>query len=255
MIRAAAIAIALSLGTPATAQRLSVVAGLSQERVSIGASFDGTEILIYGAVKREQPIIAAPPLAVILTVAGPDQRVTVRRKERLAGIWVNRAAVEVDRAPSFYAVASSGPLDQVLRDTDDLRHRITTRRAIRSVGAPMEIADAAAFTEALIRIRQNDDLYQTNPRTVRFDEQTLFSANIALPANLVEGNYRLRIFLTRDGEVVKTHEEVLFVQKVGLERFLYLLAHERPLIYGLLAVAVAVGAGWGASAAVRAIRG
>ena len=38
----------------------TIVSGLSQNRVSITADFDGSEILIYGAVKRETP---APPRA------------------------------------------------------------------------------------------------------------------------------------------------------------------------------------------------
>ena len=49
----------LLLALPAVAEE-SIVAGMSQNRVSITADFDGSEILIYGAVKRETP---APPIA------------------------------------------------------------------------------------------------------------------------------------------------------------------------------------------------
>ncbi len=238
----------------APAQDVGVVARLSQTRIAIGTSFTGSEILIYGAMKRLAPL-ADPPLAVIVTVAGPLQPVTVRRKDRWGGIWVNRAAVDVDAAPSFYAVATSGPIPEVLSETSDLRHRITIPRAIRSVGAPPEIADATTFTDALIRIREAADLYQTRPSTVRIEDETLFSTDIALPANLVEGNYTARVFLTRDGRVEATFETVIFVQKVGLERFLYVLAHEQPLLYGLMSLAIAIAAGWGASAAFRYLQG
>lgn len=232
-----------------------VVAGLSQNRIAITANFDGSEILIFGAVKRETPIPDdLGRLEVIITVAGPSRPVMVRRKAKRYGIWVNTDAVEVDLAPSFYAVATSGPLEEVLLNVEDLRNKISIPRAIRSVGAPMTVSDAVNFTEAVIRIRTANELYQVRENTVEVSEETLFDTSIKLPANLTEGNYAARIFLTRSGRVVDRYETEIFVQKVGLERWVYALAHERPLVYGLLSLAIAIAAGWMASALFRYIR-
>lgn len=232
----------------------SVVLGLSQNEIAITTSFDGSEILVFGAVKRDVPVPEGPPLEVIVTVAGPSVPVMVRRKGRRLGIWVNTDAVEVDRAPSFYAVATSGLLRDVLRDTEDLRYQISVPRAIRSVGAPMEISDAASFTEALIRIRTDADLYQLQENHVVVDEQTLFRGRIELPAALTEGAYVTRIFLTRDGAVVADYETAIDVRKVGMERWLFTLSREQPFIYGLMSLAIAILAGWGASAAFSLLR-
>jgi uncharacterized protein (TIGR02186 family) len=213
--------------------------------VAITATFDGRDILVFGAVKRDGPPDPRP-LEVVITVSGPLTPVMVREKERRFGLWINTAAVAVDAAPSFYAVASSAPLDQALSETEDLRHAITIPRVIRSVGN--EVEDAAAFTEALIRIRAGEGLYRVMDSAVLFTEETLFRVEIALPANLIEGAYDTRIFLTRDGTVVDAYETAIEVRKVGIERWLFNLSRERPLIYGLLAIALAVGAGWGAQA-------
>ncbi|MEM8692374.1 MAG: TIGR02186 family protein [Pseudomonadota bacterium] len=231
-----------------------VVLGLSQDEVAITTQFDGSEILIFGAVKREEAIPEGPPLQVIVTVAGPSEPVTVRRKEKRFGIWVNTDAVEVDRAPSFYAVATSGLLREVLSNVEDLRNKISVPRAIRSVGAPMSINDAGSFTEALIRIRRANQLYQLLENQVVVDDQTLFRTSIRLPAALTEGAYRTRIFLTRKGKVISQYETSIDVRKVGLERWLFTLSREMPLIYGLMSLAIAIAAGWGASAAFRLIR-
>lgn len=244
----------LLLLAPVLGRAETVVLGLSRDQVSITTSFDGSEILIFGAVKRETPIPEGPPLQVIVTVAGPETPVAVRRKSRWFGLWINTAAVTVDSAPSFYAVASTAPLSEVLSHVENLRHRISIRRAIRSVGAPSEIRDAAQFTEALVRIRENQQLYQQMEGTVSLDEQTLFRTAIELPANLVEGDYTVRIFLTRGGQVVSGHETTIDVRKVGLERWLYVLSREQPLIYGLMSLAIAIAAGWGASAVFRLVR-
>ncbi len=246
------LALILALALPSAAEE--VVADLSQNRISISADFDGSEILVFGAIKRETPIDHETELGVIVTVAGPQQPVMVRRKSRVAGIWINTSGVEIDRAPSFYAVATSRPLHDVLLQIEDLRHRITPSRAIRSVDAPDDVTDSGAFTQALIRIRSGSDLYQVKEGGVQVLEETLFRSSFELPSNLVEGNYAVRIFLSRDGRVTSRYLTEIYVQKVGLERFLYTLSRERPLVYGLLSLAIAAAAGWGASAVFRYIR-
>ncbi len=239
---------------PALAADEQVVLGLSQDRVAITATFDGSEILIFGAVKRETPIPPGPPLEVVVTVAGPSYPVTVRRKERRFGIWVNTDSVLVDLAPSFYAVATSSPFKQALTDTEDLRYRISIERAIRSVGAAMHIREAQAFADAVVRIRESENLYSIRENTVAVDEQTLFRTSIAMPADLTEGDYKARIFLTRSGKVISQFETSIDVRKVGLERILFNMSRQQPIIYGLMSLVIAIAAGWGASTAFRLLR-
>jgi uncharacterized protein (TIGR02186 family) len=253
MIRAALAALTLALALPAAAAEERIVSGLSQNRVSITADFDGSELLIYGAVKREAP---APDtqLQVIITVEGPSAPIVIRKKDRVAGIWINREKVTVDSAPSFYAVATTAPLRNILSETDNLRYRITVPRAIRAIGLSGEAAEPDAFIDALLRIRREEGSYRSLQGAVKLSEETLFRTDIMLPSNLTEGEYKVRLFLTREGRVVDHQDRVIFVRKEGLERFLFNLSREEPVAYGLLALLLAVLAGWGASEAFRLMR-
>jgi uncharacterized protein (TIGR02186 family) len=118
----------------------------------------------------------------------------------------------------------------------------------------MNITNSAAFTEALIRIRRKSNQYQLIEDGVTVDQQTLFRANVQLPAALIEGDYNTRIFLTREGKVIAQYETVIDVRKVGLERWLYNLSREQSLVYGLMSLAIAIAAGWAASAAFALLR-
>ncbi len=240
----------LLLAVPAKAEE--IVLGLSQDEVAITATFEGSEILIFGAIKRDGPVEVPGDLGVIVTIAGPDEPVTVRKKDRRLGIWVNTEAVEIEVAPTFYAVATNRPLDEILTSTEDLNTRISMQRAIRSVGATAE--SAQNFTDALIRIRASQGLYQTIPEGVSVAEEALFRALIPLPANLTEGDYVAEIYLTRDKRIIDLYTTTIPVKKVGLERWLYNLAHENPFLYGLMSLSIAIAAGWGASAAFSAFR-
>ncbi|WP_147107988.1 TIGR02186 family protein [Tateyamaria sp. syn59] len=243
--------IALLFALPVRAEE--VVLGLSQDEVAITTSFDGSEILIFGAVKRETTIPESE-LGVIVTIAGPPEPVTVRRKERRFGIWVNTDAVELDGAPSFYAVATNAPLDDVLGIRDNLLHKVSVPSKLRSVDTPNTVLDASAYVAALIRINTSAGTYQLLEDTVIVDQDTLFRTRIRLPAALTEGAYETRIFLTREGQVVASYETAIDVRKVGLERWLFTLSRENPFWYGIMSLAIAIAAGWTASAAFSLLR-
>jgi uncharacterized protein (TIGR02186 family) len=248
MIRLLSLLCLLSL--PAQAEE--IVLGLSRDEVAITANFDGSDILIFGAIKRDAPAPTDEKLGVIITVAGPDGPVTVRRKDRRFGIWVNTDAVNVAVAPSFYAVATNLPLSEVLDSEADSRARISIANAIRTYG--QTDGYETDFEDALIRIREDQRLYQTLPSSVLVEDETLFSTDISMPANLTEGNYTAEIYLTRGGRIVDVYVTEIPVKKVGLERWLYNLAHENALLYGLMSLAIAIAAGWGASAIFSVFR-
>ncbi|SMH49093.1 TIGR02186 family protein [Maritimibacter sp. HL-12] len=243
------VAALVAFALPASAQQEGIVAGLSQNAVQITATFVGSEILIFGAVKRDAPAPAGD-LGVVVVVEGPSDPITVRRKEKRMGIWVNTDAVEVEAAPSFYAIATSAPFDEIISPELNRERDISIPESVRIL-EDETATDTESFAEAVIRIRSKAGLYMINEGAVTMSEDTLFNTRIELPSNLTEGDYQARIYLTRGGELVAEHSASIDVRKVGLERWLYNLAHEQAFLYGLMSLAIAIAAGWGASAFFR----
>ena len=231
-----------------------IVSGLSQTKVAIDASFDGTSILIYGAATREEKPPVWPLLQVIITVEGPVQPIVVRQKARVAGIWVNQGWVAFDGAPSFYAVMTTGALDDILSEDEDVKHSISIPREIGAVRLGAASGAATEYLAALQRIRGAAGSYRLDLNSVLLLQQSLFRTQVVLPANLIEGDYRVRIFLTRGGAVVDMQDSQITVRKEGVERFLFRMAQDQPLLYGLIALLMAVLAGGGASELFRRLR-
>ena len=243
--------IAVLLALPVQAE--TIVSGMSETNVSIGADFDGTSILIYGAAAREDKPPVWPLLHVVVTVKGPVQPIFVRKKERVAGIWINQGWVAYDGAPSFYAVMSTGPLGDILSAEADAAHDISIPRGIGAVRLGASSGSAADYLAALRRIRGAEGSY-LQADTVLLLQQSLFRTEVTLPANLIEGDYEVRIFLARGGAVIDEQRGRITVRKAGLERFLTRLAQDQPLIYGLIALLLAAVAGGGASELFRRLR-
>lgn len=239
----------LPFGAPKMAHSEDIVAALSQNRISITANFDGSEITVFGAIKRDEPIPQTEePLDVIITVSGPERVETVRRKDRRAGIWINVEATPVGYVPTFYSVLTSR---EMLKDLPNITDTIWSITAQERILAGFKGDEAR---EALLRIRSDEGLYKVREGAIEVIEDTLFRASVKLPANLTEGDYRTHLYLIRDGAVIDHHHTAIFVRKVGIERWLHALAYQHALLYGLLAVLVAVIFGWAASETFRILR-
>lgn len=227
-----------------------VLAGLSQHSVSLTTGYSGSQLFVYGAVKH---VSGSPerPLDIIVAITGPTAPVMVRKKERQFGIWMNGPGVQIDAAPSFYAVATTKSFRETISWTDDMRYSVGLDHVIRLVDAPDWVTDREEYRRAVSRLRTQQGLYAVLPGAVTLTDDTLFETRIRLPASLVEGDYIARVFLLSDKEVIDVFDDKVEVRRAGIGRFVYTAAQEWPALYGLMSIVVALVAGWLASAFFR----
>ena len=105
-----------------------------------------------------------------------------------------------------------------------------------------------------MRIREREGLYSVRDGAVSVAEDTLFQARFELPANLTEGIYTAEFFLVRNHEVISSGATDIVVEKTGLERWMFNLSKNEPLLYGMLSVLLALVAGWLAAATFRLLK-
>ncbi len=222
-----------------TAQAL--VADLSSHLIAISTGFNGTDVVLFGAIDG--------PGDVAVVVMGPKGRVTVRHKERVAGLWMNRRAMVFDQVPSYYAVATSRPLESLASPAVLGRHGIgLDHLSLMAVSGSSHADLMPAYRSALIRAKQRDGLYGVGDGQVVFLGQRLFRTTISFPAEVATGAYAIDVFLIRDHDVVSAQTTPLIVNKVGLSAGISEIAQRQPALYGLAAVFGAFAIGWLAGA-------
>ena len=232
-----------------------IITDMNLDAVPITARFSGSEILIFGAIARSRDLAPGEPEPdIVIEVAGPSQPIIVRKKARVSGVWTNREAQRIASAPSFFAIASTGELTDILRPTELKSSKLRLEDAVYFAGSTASTSDPADFLQAVLRLRVKNGLYKILPGRVRLDSATLFSTRIDLPANIVEGDYRMRALLVRGGRIVHEVIQTIPVRKAGLDRDIYVFSRKQPFLYGLAAVALALFTGWGASAFFRRLR-
>jgi uncharacterized protein (TIGR02186 family) len=223
----------------------ALVADLSHHLIAITTAFVGTNVVLFGAAEGGGDIV--------VTVHGPRQDQIVRRKARVAGIWINRERLAFRQVPSYYAVASTGPLEQIARPDVLARMEIGTEHIkLEPIDAAgLEISEIAAFQDALIRRKQEQGLYTRSPGRINFIGEQLFRTTLVFPANVPPGIYQVQVLEMQDGFAADAQRSTLVVSKVGLEADLFDFAQNRAALYGLTAIALAIVSGWLASVIFR----
>jgi uncharacterized protein (TIGR02186 family) len=245
LIRAAGLATVLLLPSPCSHAQDLFLSDLMDHRISITAGFTGTDVFIYG--------VKQGPGDVVVVLRGPPVDYAVRRKERIAGIWLNTDRVDFPGVPSFYAIASSKPLDEVMTAAVQAREEVGVGRLKIAPAEDAGATDVAAFTGALLRVKQSAGLYQGDVATISFNNKPLFSGKVHFPANVPTGTYSIKVLLLRDGEVAGAQTIPLQISKGGSDAWVYDRAHDQAAAYGLCAIVGALLLGWAAHLVFRKI--
>ncbi len=240
------LAVVFLLAGPAAVRAEALVADLSSHLIAITTGFQGSELLLFGAIDGEGDVV--------VLVRGPEEPLKVRRKDRIGGVWINRDEVTFKKAPVFFRMASSRSMEDFVPYALLSRHRMGLRfLEIPAADETVPQAKVTSFRTAMIRAKTREGLYTLGEGTVTFLGDRLFRTNVVFPPNVPTGTYTIEVFLVRDGHVVGAQTTPLIVSKVGLGAEVFLFAHRHAALYGILSVILAMLAGWLGAVAFRKV--
>ncbi|WP_181408182.1 TIGR02186 family protein [Pararhizobium mangrovi] len=221
--------------------------GISTSEIAVKSNFSGAEITIFGAIVDANPFaLALDQYDLVVTLEGPKLATTVRRKQRVFGIWINRHSVDFHPIPTSYSLSSTRPLGALATEATLEKYGIGTENL--KVAPLQSSADSqvnvAAFREALLRRKESLGLYRSDPKGVNFVSSTLFKASISLPANIPVGTHTVHGYLFRNGNFVAEKRLPLHIVKTGLEQAINTYATNDAFLYGIFAVLLAALTGW-----------
>jgi uncharacterized protein (TIGR02186 family) len=237
----------------AHAERL--VVDLSAHQVQINSSFVGTDLVLFGAIERDDKTVArSGNYDIVVRVTGPPQKEVTFRKSRVLGIWVNAQSRVFLDAPGYLAMLSNRALTDIAGPETLRRYHI----GLENVTLPQQIAGDVGdvplndpFRMAFLRLNREQRLYREVPNAVTFRTANLFRAAIRIPANVPVGAYKVDVFLFAEGVMLAPSDSAIDIQKVGFEQFVANSAREHGVLYGFATAALALLTGWIASVVFR----
>ena len=247
----ASILLALLAPMLIAADKPVLVPDISAREVQIRYSFNGAQLLLFGAVVYPggRPPDRQVDIAVVLR--GPVQPILVREKQKIAGIWMNADSNRFRSAPSFYAVASSRPIDALLDERTAAIYELGVHNLQLSPGGGALPEKERLFEAGLLDLRSRRNLYQENPQGVEITDGVLYRAAITIPSEVPVGTYTAETFLIDRHKVIAAASRDIQIDKSGFERTIAVAARRNRLVYGLACVFMSLGLGWAAAAAFR----
>jgi uncharacterized protein (TIGR02186 family) len=221
-----------------------LVPEVSQHEVRVRQGFTGTELLLFGAILDPAGTRVARGYDVVVVLKGPSEPIRLREKSRVAGMWLNAASTDFRSAPSFFAVAASRPVKDIVDERTAAIYEFGTNFIQLSPSGEIDPAEQARFTAGLVDLKRRQGLYQEDMHGVNIRDQVLYQARINLPSSVQTGTYTAETFAVTNGRVVASAIAEVEVKKVGFERFVEVFAQRQSLFYGLLAVSLSIAMGW-----------
>lgn len=223
-----------------------LVPEVSQHEVQVRQGFTGTELLLFGAILDSGRRAASNRYDIVVVLKGPSEPVRLREKERFVGVWVNAASTDFRSVPSFFAVASSRPVPDIVDEKTAAIYEFGTAYIQLSPSGVIDPAEQARFAAGLVDLKTRQNLYKQDYGGVQLSEQVLYQARIALPSNVTTGTYTAETFAISNGRVIASALAEVEVKKVGFEKLVADYSQRYSLLYGLFAVLLSVGMGWAA---------
>ncbi len=228
---AVVLGLALSVGAASATPTEPLAADVSDHLVGVTAGFTGRDLLLYGATGGEGDVV--------VVVSGPRRPVGVRRKERWMGIWVNGPPTVVPDVPTYYAVVSNRPLDEIVSAEERRRQGIGIDALAHTAA---QSADPGAVA-ALIGVKQDEGLYSETVG-LSFLGGSLFRGTLHFPVNVPLGAFRSKVYLVDQGAVVRAQEMSVEIRRAGLSHLLFSFADDHRVLYGILTVLGSALVGW-----------
>lgn len=228
-----------------TAQRDPIlVPEVSQHEIQVRQGFTGTELLLFGAILDPAGRRAAQAYDIVVVLKGPTQPILLREKEKKLGIWVNARSTAFRSAPSFFAVASSRPVREIVDDRTAAIYELGLDFLQLSPSGAIDPVEQARFTQGLVDLRRREGLFKEDGKGVSISDGVLYQARITVPSNVATGRYTAETFAIADGRVIASAVAEVEVNKVGFERLIAQEAERSAFLYGLFAVGLSLLMGW-----------
>jgi hypothetical protein len=209
--------------------KVSATAKNEPNLIAIGALFNGTQLTVSGNVGIKNDVV--------VLVSGKQEALALKKKGKALGLlWMNLGDVHIKNVPNVYLLYSSW---------EKLGFGFEYLKKEMEIEAPQAERDMMA--NEFLKLKQKHGLYAFHPGEIRFEQKNetekSFAAAVWIPPRIPFGEFQITVMEINNGHIIDTAKHELKVKEEGIPLMLSSLAFNHSLLYGLLAVFVAVVAG------------
>lgn len=210
---------------------------LAAKTVKISTFYNGTTLDVTGSV----------PVAndVVLQVRGPKQDVHLKEKGKVAGfLWMNKTDVSLENIPAVYMLYTpAGATENFIGPELGIGYKAL----VNDITISPESSDKAFIFGEYVKLMEKAGVYAINEATIHYDEPNdgmkCFSTTLHIPSKMIAGKYIVEAIAVKNGQIKAKTQEVLTLELSGLPAVISSMAYDKPLLYGVMSVFIALAAG------------
>ena len=225
----------------------SVISDIDKSDIELSTRFDGTSLLVFGALSPE-----GDKTSLLVEVVGPPTSVDIRKKVKIWGIWVNKKIAQFRNIPSFYQISTSNPEHPILKEIEYQRLKSIFYDFLETTSISEDKTSAEQYYGELTRLKKKLGNLSTFEESINIIDNKLFSYKVNLPKKIHPGIYKIRLTLIdQKGIALSKSEQRVNVSKVGIQEFLSSNSKNNPVFYGMFSVMIALLLGFSAAQLFR----
>jgi uncharacterized protein (TIGR02186 family) len=208
-------------------------------RVEIGAFFRGPRVTVTAMIPQGAEAV--------MEVVGETRDEHLMRKGRRGGLWMNVGEIDFHGAPSLYMAMSTNPkLLEVDGAADPwgfpaLKTRVTMSGLVQD-------QQRDELFDQFLQMKESEGLYKTFREPIKESEATgglvPVKGEFQLPTNVKPGSYQVCLSVIQEGHIIAKDCGELKVEMVGFPAMIATMAYQHSVIYGILAVVIAIVTGF-----------
>ena len=225
----------------------SVISDIDKSDIGLSTRFDGTSLLVFGALLTEDD-----KASLLVEVVGPPASVDIRKKIQIWGIWVNRKIAQFHDVPSFYQISISNPEHPILKEIEYQRLKSIFYDFLEPTSLSENENRAEQYFGELTRLKKKLGNLRTFEEKINIIDNKLFSYKVNLPKKIHPGIYKIRMtIIDQKGIALSKSEQRVNVSKVGVQEFLSSNSKNNPVFYWLFSLIIALLLGFSAAQLFR----
>lgn len=246
-LKAAGLALLLlaTLTAPVTPAQ-ALTCQIAPEQIPIGLTYHGARIVISGE--------SLPGEELLLKITTPPADAHLRFLGKAAGlVWMKMGSMEFKNVPLAYLLYSSKPVDQIMAPAAQQENHVgyeSLKAASQVISSAGEV-DRQQWLGEFIKLKESEHLYQIREGAIHLTpgaSGVSYRLESDWPYQAAPGDYLVEVLAVRDGRVVNQAATTLKVAQAGIVAQISNLAFHNSAVYGIMAILVAMVAGFGVAA-------
>jgi len=215
----------------------------NHDHIKVDYNYHGSTVSVKGE--------ADPDVDLVIKIAAPEGEQALMRKDKVGGVlWMNVEKLEFENVPGVYFLKGTASPEDILSEKakEDYRIGYGALERAAEISPAMEEQRRHELFGQFLKYKEAGKVYSASKSDIELrkgDGVQEYSTVFQWPFQAPPGKYDVSVYAVKAGDVVESAQSQVLVEQAGAVKLLSDMAMKNGAVYGIVAIAIALAAGFG----------